>query len=222
MRARLIAGVFAAATAALVAAGCSGASTDQPTAAPAVPSAASSPAASAPAGSPIPAEHNEADVVFARGMIPHHLQAIAMASQASDRAASQEVKDLAARIDQEQGPEIEQMNQMLDAWGAPRPQPGSTTMPGMPGHGMPGLPMGGMPIQGMMTQEQMQQLGAQSGPGFDRMFLQMMIEHHTGAVQMAQIEQAQGLNLQAKELAGTITGDQQREIAEMQALLSRV
>jgi uncharacterized protein (DUF305 family) len=95
-------------------------------------------------------------------------------------------------------------------------------MPGMPGHGMPGTPMGGMPMQGMMTQEQMQQLGAQSGPGFDRMFLQMMIEHHTGAVQMAQIEQAQGLNPQAKELAGTIADDQQREIAEMQALLSRV
>jgi uncharacterized protein (DUF305 family) len=139
-----------------------------------------------------------------------------------DRAASQEVKDLAARIDQEQGPEIEQMNQMLDAWGAPRPQPGSTTMPGMPGHGMPGMPMGGMPMQGMMTQEQMQQLGAQSGPGFDRMFLQMIIEHHTGAVQMAQTEQAHGLNPRAKELAGTIAGDQQREIAEMQALLNRV
>ena len=64
--------------------------------------------------------------MFAQGMIPHHTQAIAMSSQASERAASQEVKDLAARIEQAQGPEIERMNQMLAAWGAPQPQPGST------------------------------------------------------------------------------------------------
>ena len=81
------------------------------------------------------------------------------------------------------------------------------------GHGaMGGMPMGGMPMHGMMSDAQMQQLAAQSGPAFDRMFLQMMIEHHTGAVQMAQTEQAQGLNPQAKELAGAIVAAQQREI----------
>jgi uncharacterized protein (DUF305 family) len=217
VRARLVGGVIAAATAAVLAAGCSDSST-----APAGGSTAPPPASAPSATAPVSAEHNEADVMFAQGMIPHHEQAISMSSQASDRASSQEVKDLAARVDQEQGPEIEQLNQLLDAWGAPRPQPDSTAMPGMPGHGLPGMPMGDMSMHGMMTAEQMQQLGAQSGPGFDRMFLQMMIEHHTGAVQMAQIEQAQGLNPQAKELASTIVGDQQREIAEMQALLSRV
>ena len=159
--------------------------------------------------------------MFVQGMIPHHQQAIVMSSQA-DRASSQEVKNLAARIEQAQAPEIEQMNQMLDAWGAPRPQPGSTAMPGMPGHGMPGMPMGDMPMHGMMNDAQMQQLAAQSGASFDRMYLQMMIEHHTGAIQMAQMEQAQGLNPQAKELAGAIVSAQQQEITEMQALLSRV
>ncbi|GAA4862063.1 DUF305 domain-containing protein [Actinomycetospora straminea] len=218
MRARLVGGVIAAATAALVAAGCSDSGSAPPAAAPAPSSAATPPSAAAP----ISPEHNQADVLFAQGMIPHHQQAITMSSQASDRASSPEVKDLAARIAQKQGPEIEQMNRMLDAWGAPRPQPGSTAMPGMPGHGMPGMPMGGMPMQGMMSQEQMQQLSTQSGAAFDRMFLQMMIGHHTGAVQMAQTEQAQGLNPQAEELAGTIVADQQREITEMQALLSRV
>jgi uncharacterized protein (DUF305 family) len=211
VRARLIGGVLAAATAAVLAAGCSDSSNAPAAGAPTAP-----PTSAAPAGAVSP-EHNAADVVFAQGMLPHHIQAIAMSSQASSRAASQEVKDLASRIDQEQGPEIEQMNQMLDAWGAPRPQPGSTAMPGMPG-----MPMGGMPMPGMMGEAGMQQLAAQSGPAFDRMFLQMMIEHHTGAVQMAQTEQAQGLNPQAKELAGAIISDQQREITEMQALLSRV
>jgi uncharacterized protein (DUF305 family) len=213
---RLIGGVLAATTAAVLAAGCSdssnGPAAGTPTPAP-PPSAAS-------AAAPVSPEHNAADVVFAQGMLPHHTQAIAMSAEASTRAASQEVKDLAARIDQEQGPEIEQMNQMLDAWGAPRPQPGSTSMPGMPG--MPGMPMGTMPMPGMMGEAQMQQLASRSGPAFDRMFLQMMIEHHTGAVQMAQTEQAQGLNPQAKELAAAIVADQQREITEMQNLLTRV
>jgi uncharacterized protein (DUF305 family) len=219
VRARLVGGVIAAATAALVAAGCSDPGTAPPAAGPAAaPTAAPSPSAAAP----ISPEHNQADVMFAQGMIPHHLQAIAMSSQASSRAASQEVKDLAARIDQAQAPEIEQMHQMLDTWGAPRPQPGSTAMPGMPGHAMPATPMGDMPMRGMMSDAQMQQLAAQSGASFDRMFLQMMIEHHTGAVQMAELEQAQGLNPQAKELAGAIVAAQQQEITEMQALLSRV
>lgn len=213
MRARLVGGVIAAATAALLAAGCSDSSTSAPPAAP----TAAPPASGSSATAPISPEHNQADVMFVQGMIPHHQQAIAMSSQAPSRAASQEVKDLAARIDQEQGPEIEQMNQMLMAWGAPRPQPGSTAMPGMPG-----MPMGEMPMHGMMSDAQMQQLGAQSGPAFDRMFLQTMIEHHTGAVQMAQNEQAQGLNPQAKELAGAIVAAQQREITEMRALLGRV
>ncbi|CAA9281877.1 MAG: putative lipoprotein [uncultured Actinomycetospora sp.] len=210
MRSRLIGGVLAAATAAVLAAGCSDSSNAPAAGAP----APATPASAAPAAAPVSPEHNSADVVFAQGMLPHHIQATAMSSQASSRAASQEVKDLAARIDQAQGPEIEQMNQMLDTWGAPRPQPGSTAMPGMP--------MGDMPMPGMVGEAQMQQLAGQSGAAFDRMFLQMMIEHHTGAVQMAQTEQAQGLNPQAKELAGAIVADQQREITEMQDLITRV
>ncbi|GAA4810959.1 DUF305 domain-containing protein [Actinomycetospora chlora] len=215
MRARLVGGVIAAATAALLAAGCSDSGTAPPAAAP-----ASAPSPARTAAAPISPEHNQSDVVFVQGMIPHHQQAVAMSSQAPDRASSPEVKALAARIDREQAPEIEQMNRMLDAWGAPRPQPGSTAMPGMPG--VPGMTTGDMAMHGMMSDAQMQQLAAQSGASFDRMFLQMMIEHHTGAVQMAQTEQGQGLNPQAEELAGGIAAAQQQEITEMQALLSRV
>ncbi|MHC1559119.1 DUF305 domain-containing protein [Actinomycetospora sp. C-140] len=189
MRIRLVGGVLAATTAVLLAAGCAG-----PTAAPA-------------ASTPIPTEHTAADVAFAQGMIPHHQQALAMVAPAAQRATAPEVRDLATRIGREQGPEIEQMNQMLAAWGAPPAPSGS---------------MAAMPMHGMMSDAQMQQLGAQSGPAFDRMFLQMMIEHHTGAVQMAQTEQAQGRNPRAVELAAAIVLAQQREIAEMQGMLARV
>lgn len=217
MRSRLIGGAITVAAAALLAAGCS--DSPSPAAAPSTPAPAST---AAPGSTTISSEHNDADMMFVQGMIPHHTQAITMSAQAADRAASPEVKDLATRIEQAQGPEIEQMNQMLDAWGAPRPQPGSTAMPGMPGMPGHGMPMGGTAMPGMMNDGQMQQLATMSGPAFDRAFLQMMIEHHTGAIQMAQTEQAQGLNPQAKQLAGSIAADQQREITEMQALLGRV
>ena len=216
MRARLLGGVVAAAAAVTLAAGCSDSSTPA-TAPTAAPAATSAPRAPAAAGTPISAEHDAADVAFAQGMIPHHSQAIAMSSQAPSRAAAQEVRALAGTIEQAQAPEIEQMNQMLAAWGAPAPQPGATSMPGMPG-----MPMGGMAMPGMMDAGQMQQLSTLSGPAFDRAFLQMMIEHHTGAVQMAQTEVAQGQNPQAKALAQSIIADQQSEIVQMQALLSRV
>ena len=208
MRLHIFGGLVAATTAAVLLAGCSNSSS-----APAGTSAAAAPSPTAS----VSAEHNSADVAFAQGMIPHHEQAIAMSSQAATRAASQEVKDLATRIGEGQGPELEQMTRMLQAWGAPRPQPGASSMPGMPG-----MAMGAVPMQGMMSNDQMQQLAAQSGPTFDRAFLQMMMQHHAGAIQMARIEQAQGLNPQAKELAGAIITAQQQEITEMQALLSRV
>ena len=211
MRSRFVGGIVAAATAAVLVAGCSSPST--PAAAPSGTSASVAPSSAAA----VSVEHNDSDVMFAQGMIPHHEQAIAMSSQAGTRAASQEVKDLAARIDQGQGPEIQQMTQMLQAWGAPRPQPGASSMPGMAGMGM-----GAMPMQGMMSNDQMQQLATQSGPTFDRNFLQMMMQHHAGAIQMAQIEQVQGVNPQAKQLAGAIISAQQQEITEMQAILSRV
>lgn len=154
-------------------------------------------------------EHNTADVAFTQGMIPHHRQAVDMSALAPTRAASPEVKDLAARISAAQGPEIEQMTGMLAAWGAPAPPAGA--MSGM----------GSMPMNGMLSEQQMGQLTAASGTGFDRMFLEQMTAHHRGAVQMAQTELAQGQNPQAKALAETIIAAQQAEITEMQALLNR-
>lgn len=147
-------------------------------------------------------------------MIPHHAQAIAMAEMATQRAESPEVKDLAARIEATQQPEIDQMGGFLRAWNAPVP---STTMPmaemGQMDHGAGGA------MPGMMSGDQMQQLGQASGAAFDRMFLQMMITHHQGAVTMAETEFRDGQNPEARQLAQRIIDDQQREIAEMQALL---
>jgi uncharacterized protein (DUF305 family) len=157
-------------------------------------------------------QHNQADITFFQNMIPHHAQAIAMAQLAPSRAASPQVKDLASRIEAEQNPEIQQMSDLLKSWGAPVP---ATT------EGMPGMQHEPGQMPGMMTNTQMQQLSSSSGAAFDRMFLQMMISHHQGAVNMAQTELAQGINPTARQLAQQIITAQQAEIQQMQTLLQQ-
>jgi uncharacterized protein (DUF305 family) len=170
------------------------------------------PPASPASPPPVSQAHNQADIMFVQGMIPHHAQAIAMSEMAVQRAGSPQVKDLAARIQAVQQPEIDQMTALLRAWNAPVPDANSPMGgTGQVHHG------GGMP--GMMSGDQMQQLGQATGDAFDRMFLQTMITHHQGAIAMAETERKDGQNPEARELAQRIIDDQQREITEMQKLL---
>jgi uncharacterized protein (DUF305 family) len=181
----------------ILVAGCSG---DQPD--------ATAPEVSAPASSAAPGqqqEFNQADVTFAQQMIPHHQQAVEMAEMVESRTGNPQVLDLAAQIRQAQAPEIEQLTSWLQAWGAPMPE-------------MVGMDHGDM--SGMMTSEDMSELEKAKGADFDRMWLQMMIEHHTGAIEMANIELQQGVNTDAKEMAQQIIDAQQAEITTMSNLLA--
>jgi uncharacterized protein (DUF305 family) len=150
-------------------------------------------ASNAPAPNP-QQQHNQADVVFLQNMITHHIQALAMSQMARNQASSSQVKDLAGRIETEQSPQIQQMSGLLTEWRVPAP----STAGAMGRAGMPGMV---------------------NGTGFDRMFLQMMIVHHQGAVDMSQTELAQGSNSITRNLAQQIISAQQAEISEMQALL---
>lgn len=153
-------------------------------------------------GSARDGEHNGQDVMFAQMMIPHHQQAITMAKQAAAKASSPEVKRLAADIEQAQGPEIQKMTGWLQDWGAPM------------------RPAGGMHMgEGMMSEHDLERLGGLSGKAFDKAFLQMMIEHHQGAIAMAGTEQAQGSSADAKALASGIVTSQSAEITKMRNLL---
>ena len=71
----------------------------------------------------------------------------------------------------------------------------------------------------MMSADQMAALEAASGPDFDRLFLEMMIEHHEGAIEMAQTELEDGEDADALDLAQSIADSQAAEVEEMQALL---
>lgn len=182
---------------ALAAVACGEGDTGSPTSDP----AATSPAASA---------HNEADIEFVQGMIPHHEQAIEMSDLALERSDNPEVVDLAERIKAAQGPEIEQMQGLLDEWGVDA---------GGEGHG--GGHGGGGGHEGMLSEEELTALGAAEGASFDRLFLNGMIAHHRGAVTTSQTELQEGESAEAKELAQAIIDAQQAEIAEMEQLLSR-
>jgi uncharacterized protein (DUF305 family) len=169
--------------------------------------------APAPASSAQAAGHNADDVTFAQQMVPHHSQALDMAKLVPSRSTNPKVLDLASRIEKAQDPEIRQMRGWLSTWGA-----GTSEMPGMSHDAMPGM-SGSMP--GMMSGDDMQKLGAAKGAEFDRMWLDMMIKHHQGAIDMAKTELAKGGDADAKALAQKIIDAQQAEITEMRGLLTQ-
>lgn len=154
--------------------------------------------------------HNDADTEFAQMMIVHHEGAIEMADLATEKAAAEQVRTLAEGISAAQGPEIEEMTSWLQAWGEIT----------APEHG--GMEHGGMQMDGMTQEEAMTELGSLSGPEFDQRFLELMIEHHLGAVEMAQSELENGENPQALKLAEQIIEDQQAEISEVEQMLQEL
>jgi uncharacterized protein (DUF305 family) len=149
------------------------------------------------------AQFNDADVTFAQMMIPHHEQAIEMSEMilAKD-GINEQVTSLATQIKDAQGPEITQLNEWLDAWGA------DTDMGGMD-HGM----------DGMMSDEDMKALEDASGDEAATLFLEQMIMHHEGAIEMAETEVNEGENADAIDMAETIVSTQSDEISVMENLL---
>jgi uncharacterized protein (DUF305 family) len=162
------------------------------------------------------AAHNAQDVSFAQGMIPHHQQALEMAKLAADRASSAEVKDLAARIEKAQDPEIQTMSGWLKSWGK------DVTTSDSSMESMPGMEHSAhSDMRGMMDSKDMDKLEKASGADFDTMFLTMMIEHHKGAIEMATTEKDKGKYGPATSMSDGIITAQTAEITEMDKLLGK-
>ncbi|MFI6938362.1 DUF305 domain-containing protein [Streptomyces sp. NPDC050418] len=164
---------------------------------------------SATAGKAEDGKANAADIAFAQGMIPHHRQAVEMAELAPDRAASDEVKKLADEIKKAQDPEIKTLSGWLTSWGEKVPAEGAS---GHGGHGGGG---------GMMTAEEMDGLEKASGNDFDTTFMELMIKHHEGAVEMARAEKSDGSYAPARKMADAIITSQTDEIERMNKLLGK-
>ncbi len=157
------------------------------------------------------AEHNDADIMFAQMMLPHHRQAVEMSNMLLQKdGIDPAATDLATRISAAQGPEIDQLGAWLGAWGEPEE----------PGHDMGSMGDRGS-MEGMMSDEDMAALGTAEGVEAEIMFLESMTAHHRGAVQMAQQEIQDGMFPDAIAMAETIVKTQQAEIEEMTALLEQ-
>ncbi|MEV1289947.1 DUF305 domain-containing protein [Micromonospora sp. NPDC049679] len=147
--------------------------------------------------------HNDADIAFLQGMIPHHRQAVEMAALAESRARNADVKMLAEQIKLVQAAEITQLNAWLTEWNAPVPSPAAAV------HGQHDT------VPGMATEQKLADLENAEGAEFDRAFLEMMIGHHEGARQMAVTEQREGQHPGVRELATRIEKAQGNEIEQM-------
>ncbi|WP_157127507.1 DUF305 domain-containing protein [Cnuibacter physcomitrellae] len=155
-------------------------------------------------GSSESATFNDQDVMFAQMMTAHHQQAIEMSDTLlSKSGVDEKVTQLAEKIKAAQQPEIDTMTGWLESWGA-------STDGMMMDHGS----------DGMMSADDMTALEQADGAAAGKLFLERMIQHHQGAIEMAQTEVDSGENADAVALAKKIITDQTAEIAQMQIMLA--
>lgn len=157
--------------------------------------------------------HTAADVRFMQGMIAHHAQAIEMTDLLATRTRSNDMRKLAQRIEVSQADEIRMMREWLTERRAPLPDPHA--------HHAPGAPL----MPGMVSPQDMQRLAAASGPEFDKLFLELMIRHHEGALVMVRELFATPGAAQEAEIfafASDVDADQRMEIQRMAGMLKEL
>lgn len=147
-------------------------------------------------------EFSGEDIMFAQMMIPHHQQAVDIGTLAETRASDPEVKALAAKIKGEQSPEIAQMKTWLSSANAPMEMDHD------------------MGMDGMLDADQIANLAKSKGAAFDKLFLEAMIAHHKGAIQMAKMV-VFSKNAEAAALGKAIIDSQTKEITLMESLLAK-
>jgi uncharacterized protein (DUF305 family) len=159
--------------------------------------------------------YNDADVEFASDMIQHHAQALAMVDLTIDRRLDPAINQLAEDVRMAHGQEIEQMTDWLQDWDRPIPE---TVRDHANAHGDAGTETGS-DLPGMMSVEQLAALEASDGAEFEDAWIQLMIEHHQGAIELARTQQSDGEHPGAVELAKSIETAQLEEVSTMEVLL---
>jgi uncharacterized protein (DUF305 family) len=163
-------------------------------------------------------EHTEADVAFMQDMMAHHVQALRMTRLVDDRTSREDVPLFAERIDLAQEEEIDLIRNWLEARDEEVP-----SLLGDHAHGGHGDD-DGEPMPGMLTEEEFEQLEAAEGEEFDRLFLQAMIYHHDGAIQMVHELYAAdgGVEPELRTFANHVASDQEIEIGRAQEMLADI
>ena len=150
-------------------------------------------------------EYSANDLMFAQMMIPHHEQAVELSELALEVSTSDAIRDLATRIRDGQAPEVDLMQGWLDSVGVGSMMEAHS----MEGHGM----------SGMVSEEDFDTLRSLESPEFDRLFLELMIAHHEGALDMVEMI-SESENSEVSALATAIVEVQTSEIEEMKSLMT--
>ncbi|APF40877.1 DUF305 domain-containing protein [Neomicrococcus aestuarii] len=167
----------------------------------------SSSSSSASGASSSTADYNMDDAMFTQMMIPHHQQAVEMSDIVLAKSGlSEEMTTLLNNIKNAQGPEIEKMEGWLEDWGQP------TMMSSQSGHNMN--------MDGMVSDAGIQELKDANTQDASKLFLEQMIGHHEGAIEMAEDEVSGGQNKDVIALAQDIITSQKAEITQMKKMLA--
>jgi uncharacterized protein (DUF305 family) len=180
---------------------------------PGAPGQATRPISAAQAADLSQVRHTAADVRFMQNMILHHAQALEMTALRPSRSMREDMRLLALRLELSQADEIAMMQQWLNARGEPAPD----------AHAHHGDHATLMP--GMLTAEEMRRLADATATGFDRLFLELMIKHHEGAILMVEdlfATPGAGQESEIFAFASDVVDDQRIEIARMAALLQEL
>ena len=156
-------------------------------------------------------EYSLGDIQFLQGMIPHHAQAKEMSALAESRTNNEAILAVAARITLSQDDEIAMMQDWLGDRGL--------EVTAEDAHHQSGF----MRMAGMLTDEEMAELAAARGSDFDRLYLESMIQHHQGALDMVEELLDQRGSVQDPllyEFTSDVTSDQTSEIERMVTLLA--
>ena len=144
--------------------------------------------------------YTDDELMFASMMIPHHSQAVTMSELALANSTNPEITSLATAIRDAQAPEIKQMQSWLDQ------------------SDYSGTHAGHMDMGGMLSDEELTELSTAKGSSFDRLFLEGMIAHHEGAIEMISMIK-NSTNSEVKKLYADILTGQSAEIKTMKTLL---
>jgi uncharacterized protein (DUF305 family) len=158
-------------------------------------------------------QYTGADIKFMQGMIGHHAQAVEMVALVPSRTSSDDVRKLALRIDVSQKDEMNMMREWLLARSQQIPDPRAHHM------------MGTTLMPGMLTPDEMERLAAARGAAFDRLFLEGMIKHHSGAITMVHdlfATDGAGQTPEIFSYASDVDADQRMEIDRMGSMLKEL
>jgi uncharacterized protein (DUF305 family) len=175
-------------------------------------------------GRTAPPAADSVDAGFARDMSRHHLQAVEMANLALTRSTDAEVRQLAFDISATQTNQVGRMQGWLALWGLPLTsgEVMGWMSDGTSGHDMAHMDdaaADGAVMPGMATETELATLRSLSGTEFDVMFLQLMIRHHQGGLEMAQYGAEHAELAAVRGLARSIAETQTAETTTMEAML---